>query len=458
MKFRCVIISMLLFAACLLCGCGGSVTGGEGRDVPAPVQSEQIDVNLRAFLGITESNIDGDRGDRTPSSESENYTAKWLVEHFADKTAYPALTVTPLKESPDQTEDKTRCFITYNEVARPSYNVEIRLANPGNGIGNDFRQVIIGTGYGNLYGNPAEGFEHQSSTGAMQSGTGAATLMSIIDYCSRNAETLFSQIDFDLVFVFFGSSGYNSLGAETYLKYMEPSERLGTLLMYNIGKMGGERLYLYSGEVQTDQERFLRDTASDWGLRYYTLPDNMPIIDGLYLDGVYYSHFAMLGDHAPFLEQDIPVASVFSGYYGGFNLSDLEGKKGANLGNTANDTYYNLTQKRAAYAAQGSDVATLLLAALLREDFADVMQQTRKTVSDYSFWTNPFWAYMIVIFAIVAFSVVLIVLVKYFEKKYPYLPPVRRMKIAVFGMEYETKTEGDIFVDIKRPKNPFDGY
>ena len=65
---------------------------------------------------------------------------------------------------------------------------------------------------------------------------------------------------------------------------------------------------------------------------------------------------------------------------------------------------------------------------------------------------------MIVLFIVIALCILLIVLVKHFEKKYPFVPIVRKMKIAVFGMEYENKTDGDIFVDIKRPKNPFDGY
>ncbi len=442
-------LAALALAVCVLCGCGEKVTGGERPDAPAFVSAAQVEENLRYFLGITQQNVGGDIGDRTPTSASEKAAAERLYEKYADEKIYPALRVTMLED--------TAFEVKVGEQTRTSQNVEIRFNETQNATQ---KRVIVSAGYDNAYGDYAAEYTGQSATGAFANGTGVATVMSMIDYCNAHADELREKIDFEIVFVFFGCSAYNSKGAEHYLAdTMTATQKQNTLLMINVDKMGGDKMYLYANEVSTAHEKFMRDTASAQGLRIRTLPANMPLIEGTYLNDVYYTHFAMIGNHAPFMERDIPTAYLFSGAYGGFNLSDLESKGSANLGGTAHDTFGNLQQKRADYAAQGSDAAALVLATVCAPDFAQTAAASRNTVYDYAFWVSPLWAYLIVIFAVIALAIVLLILVKYFEKKYPYVPVVRKMKIPVFGMEYETPEETDIFVDIKkRGDNPFDGY
>lgn len=452
MKKHTTILIALLLCVTVLCGCGSVATGG-GQKGEAPVTAETVDANLRYFLGITDAEGNekaalGDMGDRTPTSESERHAAELLYARYADTEAYPHFTATPLYD----TEFDVRVSTT---ETRKSQNVEIRFMPGGEA---HEKQVVIGTGYDNPFGTYNTVYDGQPSTGAFDNATGVATLMSCMDYVHANAEAL-AALPFDLVFVFFGCSGYNSAGANAYVsKQMTAAQHLTTVLMVNVGKLGGERMYLYADEVSTAHETFLRDVASNEGLTYYSLPKNMPLIEGTYIDNVYYTHFGMLGDHAAFTEWGIPTAYITSGYYGGFNLSDLEKSGEANLGGTERDTYENLRAERGAYAEQGSDTVTLLLRAATHTDFLSVMEKSKNEKTDYTFWTNPLWAYLIVLFIVIALCILLIVLVKHFEKKYPFVPIVRKMKIAVFGMEYENKTDGDIFVDIKRPKNPFDGY
>lgn len=451
-------VSALIMSFFVLAGCGGSATGGAERAEPL-ISAESIDENLRFFLGVTDKNLDGDIGDRAPTSESERAAAQRIYDRYADKERYGNLKVTSLDAETSKFEVNVSTGNMQNPTEkRSSQNVVIRLPAPENGQG---RQVIISTGYDNSFGKYSAEYDgNRPATGAYDNATGVAVVMSLIDYCSENAGTLFEKIDFDLVFVFFGCSSYNSLGAEAYMdKGMTSHERLNTLMMLNIDRMGGERMYLYTDEVSTPHEKFIRSVANDAGSVYHTLPDNMPIINGMYIDGVYYAHFAMLESHSVFIEHGIPAAYLFSGYYGGFNLSDLEKKGSANLGGTENDTYANLVSKRGDYARQGSDTASLVARSLTADGFVEAATAARTETYDYSFWVKPLWAYLIVIFVIIALCVVLIILVKYVEKKHPFVPIVRRMKIAVFGMEYETKSEEDIFVDIqRRPKNPFDGY
>lgn len=445
-KFMCAVFS-LVAALCLLCGCGGGATKETRPDVPARVSEQAIDENLRAFLGVSDTKPNGDVGNRTPTSESERAAAQRLYDRYA---TYRNVRVTMIED--------TTFEVKLNNETRTSQNVEVRFA-----VGEHTqKQVIVSAGYDSAYGDYTAKHTAESASGAFANGTGVATVMSLIDYCEQNAESLRAQIDFDIVFVFFGCSYLNSYGATKYLSdTMTVLQKQNTMLMINIDKLGGDRTYLYTGEEAKDNRAFLRTVASEQGLTYYDLPDNMPIIEGRYLNDLYYTHFAMLGDHAPFIDLGVPVAYLFSGYYGGFNLSDLERKGKANLGGTANDTYLRLVQERSAYAAQGSDAAALVLSALTKEGFADAMASARASGRDMSFWANPLWAYLIVLGLIIVLAVILIILVKVTEKKHPFVPTVKRMKIAVFGMEYEDPQEGDVFIDMKKRgggDNPFDGY
>lgn len=443
-------IAALIMCACVLCGCGGSATGGKGTDAVITVTGEQVTNNLKTFLGITDANQFGNLGDRTPTSESERVAAERLYNRYADSENYSDITVTPLSE--------TGFDFTVNGKEYTSQNVEIKFSSPKS----TGKQVIIGAAYDNPYGVIDAAYAYQTSTGAFENATGVATVMSIIDYCNANAAELKKTLDFDLVFVFFGCGSYNNYGAKKYISGMNVAALQNTLVMFNISKLGGEKMYLYADETETSHEKFIRGVADNCNLSFYSLPSNMPIIDGVYLEDVYYTHFAMLGDHAAFMEKGVPTAYLFSGYYGGFNLSDLEKKGSKNLGGTENDTYVNLENSRAAYAEQGSFAATLIMQSVISDGFTSAMEKTRASAKDYTFWTNPLWAYLIVIFIIIALGIVIIILVKHFEKKYPFVPTIKRMKIAVFGMDYEKPSDADIFVDIGKknspPKNPFDGY
>lgn len=451
-KFAAVFIT-LLFAACFLFGCGGKPTGnGSQQNSQSPVSADAIDANLKYFLGLTDAagatvTEYGDMGDRTPTSESERNAAQKLFAHFSDKEIYSNIEVTELTD--------TTFSVKSGAETRTSQNVEIRFSNPqkeGNG------QVIIGTAYDNPYGKYDSVYGGEPSTGAFTA-TGVATVMSVIDWVNANAETVRSQCDFDIVFVFFGCGSYNSMGATAYINdTMTDEQRKETLLMFNVDSLGGERTYLYADEVKTEHESFLRKVANNENLAFYSLPSNMPIIDGMYRNGVYYTHFAMLADSTSFVEWDIPSARIFSGYYGGFNLSDLEKKGKANLCGTSRDTYFNLKNEREAFAKQGRDAAALILSAVRADGFKEAAAASKSNVRNFAGWTNPLWAYIAVLFLAVAFGVTLVILVKHFEKKYPFKPIVKRMKIAVFGMDYETQTDEDVFVDIKRPRGPFEGY
>ena len=266
-KISAIFIAVLfVFSLFAFAACGGSVTGA-GKERRTVIKEENIDYNLREFLGVDESNPDGNMGSRAPTSESERNAAEWLHSKFANKENYPDLEVTPLED--------TAFSITVSGKERTSQNVEIRFRNNKE----KDAQVVIGAAYDGGYGSIDEKFTNQKSLGAISNATGVATVMSIIDYVSDNAEDLADKLDFDIVFVFFGCGNYNSVGAVRYVnKYMTATDRLNTLAMFNIERLGGERVYVYSDETETKHEKFMLSVADENGLPFYSLPDNMPII------------------------------------------------------------------------------------------------------------------------------------------------------------------------------------
>ena len=447
-------IAALLLGLFALCGCGGDVAGG-ASDAPDPVISEEsIESNIKEFLGVAADNPDGDLGNRTPLSVSELYAAKRIRGKYSDEEKF-----------------ETR-FLPFDVTAQnknySSQNIEVRLKADSAKT----KQVIIGACYDNGYGTlgendlkdgkdaAAEVFTASSSLGAYESGTSVATLMSIIDYYADKYEEIQNR-DFSLVFVFFGAANYNNAGANEYSdKTMNATDRLNTLAYFDIGSMGGETLYMYADESETEHEKFVFDAAQSSQISISTLPDNMPIIDGIYLEDVYYAHYGMFGNQGPFMQKNIPCVRLFSGAFGGFNLSPLEVSGEKNISGTNGDTFAALESSRSAYKKQGSAVASLIMNTVKKEGFAAAMESSRASKADYTAFTKPLWAYLTVIFAVIALCVALIFIVRHFEKKYPFVPQIKRMKIAVFGMDYEDKNDSDIFIDLKNsgPKNPFDGY
>ena len=461
-RFISVLLSVFLIMTSLVIFSGCSSVSTAGDTEPNEIISkEKIDEELKWFLGISGEGDSGNMGNRTYTSESEHYAAQKLAERFSyvekeedgesdsGKEKYKVFSVTPLESTTFEVKLTTSATLMNpsTQVIRKSQNVEIKF-----GGGTSGKQIIIGTGYGNNYGNyeakvDADNPESQgTSTGAFDNATGVATVLAIMEYFSDHASEIRAKIDFDVTFVFFGCSEYNSLGASSYADSMKPSERLSTAAMFNISRLGGERAYIYANDYKTEREDFLVSKATAGGYEFYAIPKNMPIIEAEYIKDVNYTHYAMLGDHAVFTEWGINSVSIRSGFYGGFNISDLEHSGEKNISGTAADTYLNLVKSRSGYSKQGSDAASLVISAITSDGFMAAMSAPD---NDYSFWLEPRWAQLILLGVILLLGVIAVIFVKVFEKKYPYQPKTKKMKIAVFGPEYESKNDDEIIIDVK---------
>lgn len=80
MKKFVAILSVFVLAAFVLCGCGGSFTGGGASEKKTLVSSEDITKNIEEFLGVSAGEPDGNVGNRKSTSESERKAAERLYE------------------------------------------------------------------------------------------------------------------------------------------------------------------------------------------------------------------------------------------------------------------------------------------------------------------------------------------------------------------------------------------
>ena len=161
------------------------------------------------------------------------------------------------------------------------------------------------------------------------------------------------------------------------------------------------------------------------------------------------------------MDEHIPVAAVFSGNYETLNLSDVESASSQIVSYTREDTYTRLRRDFSSYAVQMSAAANLVASALSDSNFVSVAVEGRANFRNYDWATKKLIVQLVVIGILIAGGVAIVVIAKKLENKYPYVPPKIKIKVAVFGPDYEDKN-ADVIIDVKNkndnPNNPFKGY
>ncbi len=142
-------------------------------------------------------------------------------------------------------------------------------------------------------------------------------------------------------------------------------------------------------------------------------------------------------------------------------LDETKGEK--NVAYTENDNVDYLNSHMPSYSRKMADAANLVYGCLTSEDFVASIENTKSAARDYSIYTKIWIPSVIAIGVIILAALSLIPIARRFEKKYPPKPPsVRKLKVAVFGMDYEDASSGDIFVDLRRKEgsggNPDDPF
>lgn len=397
---------------------------------------------IKAFLG--EKN---ERANRTTFSTFEVDAAKWLLETIG---------ILGFETEVENFEYVTATMNNKEKITLKSQNVigTLKAENNPNGY-----QVIIGANYDNDYGKidtKGEVKESTGSNGVLKNATGVATALSLAEYFSVNPPNV------DIVIIFFGAGEYSQLGSYEYVhKYMNNVSVDKTLLMANISKIGLDKTYMYSDEVSTKHFDFLFNNAKKIG-KFSKIPRNIPIMSISRNKTIPYAHWGLVGDNAVFLDKDINVISFLGGNFSTLNLGNSESSKHGNISNTNLDTLEKLESYYPTYADKMAEVAKTLVGSIQDENFVSVMLDSRENTYNYKWATNALVANIIMISLLIVLAIVLIIVVKRLEKKFPFKPVIKKLKIAVFGKDYEDLSGNDIFIDLKPKdnpfKNPFDGY
>ena len=404
------------------------------------VTSAEAEAMLKKFVGGESGK---ERLDRTSFSEGEKLAAQFIAD-FMNGAGWE--TRTDEFEYTATAGRKTENFRSQNVVSVLKCGKE------------NAKRVIVGANYDNQTSDVKVGdyplLKGTEGHGAYMNGTGVATLLALAHKLTG------IRLDFDLYFVFFGAGEVYNRGAESYAESLKATEIADTLMMVNLQRIGGDKIYAYSDEVKTDHGTYVTEKSKEYGEGFHSVADTLPRMDVEYVLGIGYTHMGMVGGSRPFADRNVPYVNVFGGTFDnfGFALDESKGKK--NIAYTKDDTTAAMDERMSGYADKMSNVANTLYGCFTSDDFAESVKNARENKMDYSLIMTEWIPYVIVIGTLILFALAMIPIAGHFSKKYPIKKITRKVKVAVFGMDYEDKDSGDVFIDLKKsePRDPFDGY
>lgn len=329
---------------------------------------------------------------------------------------------------------------SYVDKKITSYNVVAKTKN----FDSSKKTVLITTGFANHYdGN--DFFIGTKAEGALGTAATTALAVKLANYLSKNA----ASNKYNFMFAFFSGTDEGNFGSQAFIdKYLTRD----VIFVINLERLGCGETYYYTDEASTSHGKYIDTFVRGYGVREFPTTGRvlLPIIT---IKDLPYSHYAILGDVAAFLGADKACLQIMGGDYSRF--IDSEGGKIDVIG-TSDDTYANLTRYHSDYATKLSNVAQLVVDLTATQTLGEVCNGA---ASSYKAFTKYWIAYLIVIVIITVLGLILYFVTARMGKNHP-LPTPKKIKIAVFGKEFEDFNGDEIIVDIKRKDeiniNPFD--
>lgn len=313
------------------------------------------------------------------------------------------------------------------------------------------KNVVIGAYYDNWYSTPYKGAAAGTKgDGALSNGTGVATLLAVAEYLK--SENI--KLGFDVSIVFFGASATTVTGASYYYEeHMTAAERRNTVLMIELQRLGGDHIYAFSDARKTKREGFFDGIASANGLDIYKPTQKSPVMTMAYsLDGIPYLQWAHTGVYSVFFNKSVPTLNLVGGNWETIDMTDAEFADRSSVSFTKNDNMEVLKEYCPDYGDKMATAATLVIKSLTNGEFLETMVYDKENFPDTDILLKQ-WIWYLIAFAVAMIAAFAMSLVnRRLAKKYPISAPrqPQQMKMAVFGMEYEDKSSGDIFIDIKK--------
>lgn len=437
MKKRLNIVCILLcivMAAAMLMAC--AAPGAPMHDVSAPkyVATESGDIctditaELDAFLDANP--------DRTTFNAGELKAAEYLQSRLTEfgysDVALQEFTLT---------ENNVSGLVSHNVIAK--LPAAVRTDNTKN--------VVLGAYYDNRYSSSYENADSIKAEAALAGGSSVATLLAISKYLINNA-----SFDYDVTIVFFGAAYIYVDGAREYLRNgMTVDERRSTVLMVELQRLGVDHVYAYSDARETKREGFFDCVASENGLDIYKPTQKSPIItSATATEGVPYFQWAHSGVFTVFANAGIPTLNLVGANWETMNLGDAESAVNPDIAYTSSDNRETLVKYYPDYAKKAGAAATLVIRSLEHAEFLQTVTYDKEHFPDTAI-LNANWIWSLVVLGVLVIAALITYLVyRRLNKKYKPTPvKPRRMKMAVFGMDYEDKNSADIFLDFQSSAN-----
>lgn len=416
-----VILTFVLAFSMVACGSVANVTQAEKQE--GVFSESDMIARLDDFIGTGDTS----RRDRTAFSASEKAAADYIAEQLSSYGYEEGKTLEVQSFSVELTQaygSQTERLTSQNVIA--TYN------------GGKEKSVVIGANYDNQFSAIDKiNYAATGNENIFDGATGVAVLLALAEVLTERSP----ELDFTVKLVFFGCGEIAVFGSGRFVsEYLKDASNV--LLMVNLDSVAGDKLNIYSDEVRTTESELFLLNGEIYGTEFASAPRSLPLFPQRYAENLGYSHSALIGDQASFFEKGVPVVRIFGGEIGGFDYYEPEG-----------DTLETFKSDYPNYGKTMSDTASLVYGTLIDKNFMTYAGTFRTDKFDYSFFNGGYYAYIVYIGLIILSAVALIFVVKRLEKKYPFKPVVKRVKIAVFGMEYEDTNDSDIFVDIKPSGN-----
>lgn len=334
--------------------------------------------------------------DRTPASQGEKDAAKYLE-----------LTLENLGITAEMTEFRFR---------DPLFD-ELRYSNNVKGViqGESDKKVILVAHYDNLASYGTEETGYIGGEGAGDNGSGVATLLYTAYLLKQGA-----PLDFTVEFVLTGADSGGLFGSLAYVEQMQGRDIDNTLLVINLDALAiGDYLYMYADEVKTLHFDYFYDIASagEYGIK--APPKNKNVIwntvpfQGYTLTP--YTHIGLMSSNSVFMNAGMNSLSFFgSNWENHFSITAEESSTKPGIAGTDADTLENFLELYGETANQRcTRTAELIASALVKDDFASVMENSRKEKFDYSFISEG--GLSLVVLAVIA-AAGLVLAILYYRK------------------------------------------
>ncbi len=383
--------------------------------------SEEMPSRISSFMGLNGS----ERADRTAFTQNETRAANYIMDEllsygYDEENAY--MHSFSLNSGGSTPSGTTQTVIKSQNVVA-SYN------------GQKDKFVVVSAHYDNAYSDVlTTGAYGNGSHGVADNVTGVCALLSLAQAFITNKP----QIDFGIKFVFFGASEVGYVGSKKFLDDFvdDPSS---ILLAINLECISSNKIYVYADESETKQENcFLLSTHGQ--TEFLKLSKTVPVMDTQYVSNLPYSHYGFWSDSSTFYSAGIPTVNLL-----GYDLDNFS------YYSYTKDDLYSFTSENAYYATAMSDTVNSVYSMLIAKDFLTEANSFEKPTEKISFWIKNAWAVLTHVALVIVLLIVLLFVVKHLRNKYPEtLQRAKKVKIAIFGSDYENNADSEIIVDIEK--------